>query len=198
MCYYRARVNTRPNLTQGSEKNIKNFVFLFFPSPFVRLRLSIALGEIFFKFFYTPMKNSFEAREKIPEISAEILKNIESEAMNEPLEWRRFSIADINYALRTSSSKTSSGEINGQPAEYHQQHERNEWAIYIWEDLMEKVQRVLLFHEITEVYFRVKFGMEKTHAHKATLPYEEQFKKELISGDEEKVLQELRSQYKTK
>jgi hypothetical protein len=36
---------TRPNLTQGSEKNIKK-LFLFFPSPFVRLRLFIALNEI--------------------------------------------------------------------------------------------------------------------------------------------------------
>jgi len=140
------------------------------------------------------MKNRFEAHEKIPEISSEILENIKSEVMDKPLEWRRFSIADINYALRTSPSKTDSGEVNGQPAEYYGQPD--EWAIYIWEDLMEKIQRVLLFHETTEIYFRVKFGMEKTPAHNATLPYEEQFKKDLISEEEEKALQELRNRYK--
>ena len=139
------------------------------------------------------MKNNFETHERSPEIPLDILENIKVEAINGHLEWRRFSIKDINYALRTCPSKTKSGEINGQPGEYHAQAQ--EFAIYIWEDLMEKIQRVLLFHEITEVYFRKKHGMEKTPAHNATLPYEEQFRKELLSEDEEKSYQELRSKY---
>ena len=139
------------------------------------------------------MEHKFEEREKIPEISKEVLENIKSEVTNQPLEYRDFSIEDISYTFIPCPSKNDEGETNGQPAEYNAQ--LNEWAIYIWEDLLEKIQKVLLFHEIIEIYFRAKYGMEKTPAHNATLLYEEQFRKELLSEDEERAIQELRSKY---
>jgi len=142
------------------------------------------------------MRKNFELREKTPEIPQKVLENIKFEALSQPLEDRRFSIENTNYALRISRSKNDKGEANGQPAEYYAQP--NEWAIYIWEDLMEKIQRVLLFHEITEIYLRKKFDMEKTPAHNASLPYDEQIKKELLSEDEEKVLKELKEKYSKK
>jgi len=142
------------------------------------------------------MRKNFELREKTPEIPQKVLENIKFEALSQPLKDRHFSIENINYALRICRSKNDKDEVNGQPAEYYAQP--NEWAIYIWEDLMEKIQRVLLFHEITECYFRKKFGMEKTPAHNASLPYEKQIKKELLSEDEERVLKELKNTYSAK
>jgi len=82
------------------------------------------------------MKNRFEISEKSPEISSEALESIKSEVLSQPLECRRFSIEDINYALRICKSKVENGEDNGQPAEYSAQE--GEYAIYIWEDLVEK------------------------------------------------------------
>ncbi|KKT56120.1 MAG: hypothetical protein UW81_C0040G0006 [Candidatus Giovannonibacteria bacterium GW2011_GWC2_44_9] len=139
------------------------------------------------------MENKFEAREKIPEISKEALENIKSEVTNQPLEYRDFSIENISYTFIPCPSKNDEGETNGQPAEYNAQ--LNEWAIYIWEDLLEKIQKVLLFHEIIEIYFKEKYDMETTPAHNATLPYEEQFRKEILSEDEERAIQKLRNKY---
>ena len=40
-----------------------------------------------------------------------------------------------------------------------------------------------------------KYDMETTPAHNATLPYDEQFRKEILSEDEERAIQKLRNKY---
>ena len=142
------------------------------------------------------MEKRSENREDKFEIPSKTLQDIKTQTKNHPLKWRRFSIEQINFALRTSPSRDDSGDQNGQPAEYI--HQPNEVAIYIWEDLPEKIQRVLLFHEIIEVYLRQTYGLDKTPAHTITLTYEDQFRKEILSDKEEKALKELRDRYSEK
>ena len=142
------------------------------------------------------MEDRFKVNEP-PEIHPKIFGDINLFCKNQPIERSSFVIGDINYILIPSPSKTDQGEINGQPAEYHQS--QNEWAIYIWEDLPENIQRVLLFHEIIEIYLRNKFGMETTTAHNATLPYESCFKNEIIFKENERnILEDLRDKYSVK
>lgn len=140
-------------------------------------------------------ESSFEYKEAVPEIPTKVLSEIKQEVLNNPLDWNDIEVDNIVYALRTCESINSRGETNGQPVEYHEQS--GEWAIYIWDDLLEKVQRVLLFHEMVEIYFREKFGLEKTPAHNATLGYEEWFKKEIsLTPQEESSLRDLREKYR--
>lgn len=142
------------------------------------------------------MKNPGESREnKIEpasfEISPEILSDLTYRATNQPLEAGHFSVGNIKYGLSLAESKTETGEINGEPAEYFAHP--NEWEIYIWEDLPEKIQRVLLFHEMTEIYLVVNLKKGVTFAHNATLSYEKDFKTGLLDEEEEKIIQKLRS-----
>ncbi len=134
-----------------------------------------------------------ETGENTPEIPRDILEDIKSEAFEGLLDWRNFVIRDIEFALRTCESKREDGGPNGQPAEYF--FPEGKFAIYIWEDLLENIQRVLLFHEIVEIYLRVEHALPKNSAHNATLIYEEQFRKELLSEEEEALYQKLRSDY---
>ena len=129
--------------------------------------------------------------EKSPEIPKEVLQIITLEVVNNAIEDRDFSINEIHYALRLCPSKnTQNGEVNGKPAEYVLQPDEN--AIYIWDDLPEKIQQILLFHEVVEIYLRKSFELEETPAHNATLSYEKQFKKNFVSKDEENILKQLR------
>lgn len=141
------------------------------------------------------MTNKLEDPGKTPEVSREALEGIKSQALSGSLESHEFTIENINYVLTPCPSKNGQGEVNGQPAEYHQHPDANTWEIYIWEDLPEKIQRVLLFHEIIEIYFREKYGTETTPAHNAVSPYEKEFVRGYISEDEERTTQELRSKY---
>ena len=99
--------------------------------------------------------------------ASELVKSIE-------LDWTRFNLFGIDYALRTCPSQNPNGSQNGQAAEYAPQEERGEWAIYLWEDIEEHIQRPLLFHEVVEVYHR-KLGMKKTPAHNSTMSWERRF-----------------------
>lgn len=131
--------------------------------------------------------------ERIPEIPLHILEDIKCEAVEGLLDWRDFVINGIEFALRTCESKKDDGTPNGQPAEYF--FPEGKFAIYIWEDLLENIQRVLLFHEMVEIYLRTEYALEKSSAHNVTLVYEEQFRKQLLSEEEEALYQKLRREY---
>lgn len=139
------------------------------------------------------MEYKFEHKEEIPKIPNEILESFKSISTNQLIEDCNFDVDNINYALRICPSKNVYGNANGEPGEYVLQP--NEWAVYIWEDLPENIQRVILFHEIIEIYFRDKHGLDQTPAHNATLPYEEEFKNKFLSDEEKKQIQELRKNY---
>jgi len=127
------------------------------------------------------------------EISENVLEEIKKE-VNEPFEWRYFSIEDIDFALILSPSKNEDGTINGTPAEVYGQP--GEFAIYIWEDLPENIQRVLLFHEIVEIYLYKTYHIENIRdAHLATLEYEDAFKRGVVSDEEDKQLKQFRIDY---
>lgn len=101
--------------------------------------------------------------------ASEFVKKIE-------LDWTEFNLFNINYALRICPSVNPDGSKNGEAAEYTYQ-KGEEWAVYLWEDIPEHIQRPLLLHEIVEVYNR-NLGMDKTPAHNATMPREERFCRE--------------------
>jgi len=103
-----------------------------------------------------------------------LVRNIE-------LGWVDFEIDNIPYVLMTCESKSWDGSPNGKAAEYH--HPEDVWAIYLWEDIGEKIQRPLLFHEIVEIYHREQ-EMEMTPAHNATMPWEKRFCEDYLTNVE--------------
>ena len=139
------------------------------------------------------MKNEFETQEKGPRISPELLKEIQLAVLTMPLEDHEFLVENQKFILRVCPSKNDQGGMNGQSGEYFARGDA--WVIYVWDDLPEKIQRVIIFHEIVEVYFLVTYSEEQSVAHEAALPYEEDFKKGLLSADEERQIQELRTQF---
>jgi len=97
------------------------------------------------------------------------------------LEDDEFSLFGIDYALLICPSQNDDKSKNGEAAEYIRQPE--EWVIYLWENIGEKIQRSLLFHEIVEIY-HVAQKMKQTPAHNATMPLEKRFCEEYLTSSE--------------
>ncbi len=115
-------------------------------------------------------------------------------------EVRYFAIENIPFSFRPVPSVNPRTQLpNEAPAEFHYNYAHGMgwmWTIYIWEDLPEKVQRVLLLHEIIEVLFIKQHQLGSPQAHQATLPYEAEFIHLLdLTEDERKILEDLRKQY---
>jgi hypothetical protein len=119
------------------------------------------------------------------EVPADILGNFEKHALFQPIEYDYFDVNEISFVLipHDNHEDFSPGVYIPAPS--------GEWAIYVWKDLSEKFQRVILFHEMMEVYFSWKVGMEKSLAHKAALSYEDRFRKKVLNRKEEKEFREL-------
>jgi len=100
---------------------------------------------------------------------------------NIKLGWTNFDIVGIPCKLRTCPSRNPNGSPNGQAAEYH--NPEGIWVVYLWEDIGEKIQRPLLFHEAVEICHREQ-GIEKTPAHNATMPWEKRFCDDYLTASE--------------
>jgi hypothetical protein len=96
------------------------------------------------------------------------------------IDYETFDLFGIPCVVVGAPSKNGDGTPNGLPAEYAPQ-ESGEWAIYIWEDLEEKIQKPLLFHEFVEVYHKAVMKIEKTPAHNATMSWEKRFCEEYLT-----------------
>ena len=113
-----------------------------------------------------------------------------------------FELFDISYNLLLCPSKNERGYKNGEAADYYarsndwndKNHKRNyNFDIYLWEDIEEKIQRPLLFHEIVETY-HITQGSEKGHeeeleemitrAHNTALTLEERFCEDYLTISE--------------
>jgi len=92
-----------------------------------------------------------------------------------------FDILGLGCTLWTCPSKDSDGNLNGLPAEY--QIPEGIWTVYLWEDIGEKIQRPLLFHEAVEIY-HMEEGIEKTLAHNAAMFWEKRFCKDYLTDSE--------------
>jgi hypothetical protein len=102
-----------------------------------------------------------------------------------------FELFNIRYNLLFCSSKDKGGRKNGEAAEYIGRS-NSDYDIYLWEDIGEKIQRPLLFHEIVETY-HITQGSDKKHekleemitrAHNATLPLEKRFCEDYLTSSE--------------
>ncbi|KKP93266.1 MAG: hypothetical protein US25_C0014G0009 [Candidatus Moranbacteria bacterium GW2011_GWE1_36_7] len=141
------------------------------------------------------MNNIFESQTIQYEIPIEDLEKIKNLILNMPINDNDFSIENIKYTLRLCPSISKYGERNGQPAEYRKQIDK--WVIYLWDDLREKIQKVLLFHEALEIYFVEKFGLAPgAQAHSAVLLHESNFVNQLLNEEEKIELSKLRENLK--
>ncbi|MFH1332498.1 MAG: hypothetical protein ABIH63_04425 [archaeon] len=100
-----------------------------------------------------------------------------------PIDWEDFDLFNTSYAVRAVPSKNEDGSPNGSPAEYDL-HENGQCGIYLWEDIGEKKQRPLLFHEMVEIYHKVALDMSKIEAHNTTMPWEKRFCLEYLTPSE--------------
>ena len=113
-------------------------------------------------------------------------KEVSDLVRNIKLDDLSFNLFDIYYFLRMCPHyNTETNQVNGHAAEYITPCDGNGFGIYIWNDLEEKIQRVLLLHEIIEVFHRNQ-GMEATPAHDATIPWERRFRGEYLTASETK------------
>ena len=123
-------------------------------------------------------KNSFAAKfdESKYKEASELARNVE-------IGWTEFELFGITYNLMTTPSENCDGSQNGEAAEYRA-WEKYRWDIYLWEDLKEKIQRPLLFHEIIEIYNKVHTRMGDPQAHSAAMPLEKRFCNEFLTKEE--------------
>ena len=98
------------------------------------------------------------------------------------LDYTNFDIFNIPCRLFPCSSiNPQTGYPNGGPAMYA--NPSYTYDIYLWEDIPEKIQRPLLFHEIVEIYHR-KQNFEMTPAHNIAIIWEERFCYDYLSKEE--------------
>jgi hypothetical protein len=138
------------------------------------------------------MEQKKETIGKAPKIPEKVLGQIEAKALHGIEDFDHFELDGIPFLTFKSPQKNQDGSVNGSPAVYVSHPEG--WGIYVWEGLPEKVESVLFFHEIIEVYQRVKFKMDQVAAHNAALSYEEVFIKKFLSAEERVQAERLRSE----
>lgn len=110
--------------------------------------------------------------------TAELARNIDM------IDYNQFDLFDLSYNLLLSPSGNDDGSQNGLPAEYACPNNDLEWDIYLWEDIKEKIQRPLLFHEVIEIYNKRIAHMDEIPAHNAAMEAEKRFCSEFLTKQE--------------
>lgn len=130
-------------------------------------------------------------RKEISKLSPEELVVIETTALSIPLETGTFEINGIKFFLgMTESVNQETGKPNGNPAEYH--HPSDSWDIYLWDDMPKNVTRIMLYHELIEIGYRLLgYGAE---AHGLALEHENNFLKH-FGAEEAAAVKKIREQY---
>jgi len=102
---------------------------------------------------------------------------------NMKIDYETFELFDISYVVLGVPSRNDDGTVNGEPGDFSA-HETGEWAIYVWEDLEEKIQKPILFHDIVDIYHMAAMGMDRAHSHNTTMPWEKRFCEEYLTPSE--------------
>ncbi len=95
------------------------------------------------------------------------------------IEDKEFDLNGIPCNLLLCPSKNENNLQNGTAAEYH--NPSRSYDIYLWEDIEEKIQRPLIFHELVEIVYR-EDGFGKTSAHNETMPWEKKFCEDYLTN----------------
>ena len=111
-----------------------------------------------------------------------LYKEVSDLVKNMKIKRQHFEFSGIKYVLIPCSSRDPNGNPNGLPAEWA--YPEGSPVIYLWEDIEERIQRPLLFHEIAEVYYILSTNLKRKQAHEKALQLERRFCEEYLTKDE--------------
>lgn len=127
----------------------------------------------------------------------EILQDVSSIkdfVTNSEIKSSNFELIGINFSVRLIPSINKYGKQNGEPAEFFARPDK--WDIYIWEDLSPSIQKILLFHELLEICFRNKYGIDEKTAHQDSERLQDSIAEKILDEREKIKLKELKRKHK--